>query len=598
MLRPQGLIIGLADALCKLEWSTRTTDIRTLIQDNPALLAVRNEVIGFQVLLQADEEFTVALNRVNWIAPLGFCPRLRLEVELPGVPGQAVERFPVGYLEDDDRRWRAEYLDRADHVRVPAGRPQSVYVRLTVPADLPPGVYDGQVRAYAAYGFGDEELAWSGAFRLQVADLTLPDPADWPFHLDLWQHSTSVALHHRVPLWSEAHFAILDRYFASLSRLGQKAVTVIATEMPWSGQHCFRDAYYPSYIYEHAIVEVWKDREGRLRPGFEKLERLLQLAERHGMAEEIEVFGLLNIWVDEAHGFGKVIPDAPDSIRVRCYDQREGRMTYLRTAEELRAFIRLLAGYFERTGRMERVRIAADEPADVDLFRERLRFIREAAPGFRYKVAINHFEFMEQAEPEVIDWVPNLNNAFRDPELTRRLTAKLHAKGGRMCWYICCGPPIPNTFLRSPLVEARLLGWLTDRLGLDGFLRWAFCLWPAKPYERISWRAPFWNAGDMYFVLPGPDGAPVETLRYEALRAGIQDHALLHMLRQRLGQEAATRVAAEAFGCILRASSLADFVGADPAHPEALYSLDPADYASARRAVIAALTSPQKMVAG
>ncbi len=93
----------------------------------------------------------------------------------------------------------------------------------------------------------------------------------------------------------------------------------------------------------------------------------------------------------------------------------------------------------------------------------------------------------------------------------------------------------------------------------------------------------------MYFVLPGPDGGPVETLRYEALRAGIQDHTLLHLLGQQLGTERAAQVAGRAFAHILRAKSLADFVGADPNHPEALYSLDPADYTAARRVVIEAL---------
>ena len=582
------LKIGLTGALTKLEWSTRSTDVAALASNSLSLLAARNEVTGFQVLLQASAPFTLSLDAANWLAPLGFVPRLRLEVSLPGLD-DSLDVFSVGYLEDDDRRSRSEYLDHAGHVEVPAGRPQAVYVRIRPPADAKPAEYAGRVRAYAQHGFDDEILAWEGEFNLRVADVALPDPADWRFHLDLWQHCTSVALHHRVPLWSDAHFDILDRYFVSLAALGQKAITIIATEMPWSGQRCFRDAYYPSYIYEHAIIDVTRDRDGVLRLDFAKLERVLALAAKHGMDREIEVFGLLNIWVDEERGFGRVAPDAPDSIRVRCYDEAKGCWTFLRAAADLSAFIRQLAAYFERTGRMDRVRIAADEPADVELFSQRLAFIRDAAPGFRYKVAINHYAFMEKAEPEVIDWVPNLNNAFVDPELTTSIARDLAQRGGRMCWYICCGPPIPNTFLRSPLPEARLLGWLTHRLSLAGFLRWAFCLWPAKPYERISWRAPFWSAGDMHFVLPGPDGAPVETLRYEALRAGIQDYELLRMLVETLGDEKAAQVLEQAYGHLLRSESLTEFVGADPRDPEALYSLDPADYATAHALLIAAL---------
>ena len=591
MTQPADLRIGLADALVKHEWSTRTTDIRAWFLERPSLAAVRNEVVGLQVLLQASEPFTLTVGPANWIAPLGFEPRVRLQVDLAGLPAEAVEVFPVGYLEDDDRRWRSEYLDRADHIQVPANRPQAAYVRIAVPKSLAAGSYTGQIKAYGQFGFGDEELAWRGAFTLQVAEATLPDPADWPFHLDLWQHATSVALHHHAPLWSDAHFEVLDRYYASLARLGQKAVTVIAAEMPWSGQRCFLDAHYPSYVYEHAIVDARRDRQGQLYLDTTKLERQLALAEKHGIAREIEVFGLLNIWVDENYGFGKVAPDAPDSIRVRCYDEATERITYLRTARELSAFIQLLADFFQRTGRMERVRITADEPSDVAVFNERMRFVQKAAPAFRFKIAINHYEFMGEADSAVLDWVPNLANAFRDPELTMKITRELRRKNGRMLWYICCGPPIPNTFLRSPLPEARLLGWLTQRLDLDGFLRWAFCLWPAKPYERISWRAPFWNAGDMHFVLPGADGAPVETLRYEALRAGIQDFVLLKMLQDKLGAARAQEVIDAAFARLLRVDSLTAFVGAPPERAAELYSLDPADYAAAHAMIVEALAA-------
>ena len=79
------------------------------------------------------------LNRANWLAPLGFRPRIRLEVTLPGLPEEALECFPVGYLEDDDRRWRSEYFDHADHTTVMAGRPQAVYVRLPRAGNARPG---------------------------------------------------------------------------------------------------------------------------------------------------------------------------------------------------------------------------------------------------------------------------------------------------------------------------------------------------------------------------------------------------------------------------------------------------------------------------
>lgn len=556
------------------------------------IAGARNAVLGAQIRVYGQEDYVLTVDHANWLHPLGFCPRVRLSVEFPTLPASAVELYTVGYVEGDDHRQWMETLDRTGYAEAVAYRTQAVYVRIRVPRDIQPGFHQGTVTAYAQTGFEDEVRCWQGAIRLQIADAALPDVSKWSYHLDLWQHYSAIARYHRVALWSDAHFALIDGYMASLAQLGQKALTVIAAEIPWSGQRCFRDRTYPAYLYEHAIVDVSRDEAGSLHLDLSKLDRLLALAARHGIDREIEVLGLLNIWVDEAFGFGAVAPDAPDAIRVRCYEQNTGTWTYLRTADELRAYIRALYDALAERGLVARTRITADEPSDLPLFQERLAFLQDAAPGFKYKVAINHYEFMQDA-PEIADAVPTLALACRDPALTAQLAEELHAVGGRLLWYVCCHPPIPNTFLHSPLAEGALIGWLTHALHLDGFLRWAFCLWPAEPWRRVSWRAPHWNAGDMFFVLPGRDGTPVETLRYEALRVAAQDYELLKLVERVLPDDQARTAIQAAMGKILQPDALERF--ADPARAafagaQTLYSLDPEDYQAARRILLDALS--------
>jgi hypothetical protein len=144
--------------------------------------------------------------------------------------------------------------------------------------------------------------------------------------------------------------------------------------------------------------------------------------------------------------------------------------------------------------------------------------------------------------------------------------------------------------VHSPLVEGELHGWLTYRLQLDGFLRWAFCLWPADPWRRVSWRAPHWNAGDMFFVLPGKDGAPVETLRYEALRAAAQDYELLRLVERTLSTSAAQATIERAFSLILHTDNVSDLANVASARAEDLYSLEPQDYQAARRVLLDAIS--------
>ncbi len=579
--------ITFADALTKLVWPG--ADAPAALTNTIDLSTLRNEVTGFQVQLYGDQDFVLVVDRANWQHPLGFVPHVRLEVAFPDLPEGSLEVFPVGYVPGDDGRAWMEYFERSGWAEAQAGRAQPVYVRLRVPKDQPPGEVLGTVRAYTQQGFGDERCIWEGQVRLRVAQNALPDVADYAFHLNLWQHLTSIARFYRVPLWSEAHFALIERYYASLAQLGQKVVSLVVTEMPWSGQRCFRDGAEASYLYEHALVSTTRAADGSLRFDYTALDRILDLAAKQHMAQNIDVFGLLNIWVDEEYGFGKVAPDAPDAVRVRCYDEAKGVFTYLRTAADLRQFIRALQDHLAELGVLERVRVAADEPADLEAFNRSLAFVHQAAPGFQYSAAINHFEFIEDAPAGVIDFTPILPLACHDPALTARLTTQLHARGGKMTWYVCCWPPIPNTFLHSPLPEARLHGWLTHALHLDGFLRWAFCLWPADPWQRVSYRPGSWSAGDLYFVLPGKDGAPVETLRYEALRMAVQDYELIRLVEQALPAEQAQAAISTAQAKILRAPALSAFVDVLQTKAEDLYSLDPADYHAARQVLLEAL---------
>lgn len=394
--------------------------------DEINVLAARNEVTGVQVRLAASQDFTLVLDRANWLHPLGFLPRLRLEVRFPGLPDGAVECFAVGYVEGDDRRQWMEYLDRAGYAEAPAHRPQAVYVRLRIPVDTRKGLYVGQVRLFSQSGFEDEKLAWQGGINLHVAAAALPDVKDWSFHLNLWQHLTSIARFHHVPLWSEAHYALIDRYYASLAQLGQKAVSLIAAEIPWSGQRGFRDLGYPSYLFEHAVIDITRDPQGKLHFDYTKMDRLMALAARHAIDRQIDLFGLVNIWLDEPFGFGKVIPDAPDAVRLRCWDAASGSFTYLRQVDELRQFLAALQEHFQALGLLERVRLEADEPHDLEKFKTSLEFIRQAAPGLRLAVAIDHFEFMEVAPPELLDFIPVLPHLCKDPQLSTRLIELAH----------------------------------------------------------------------------------------------------------------------------------------------------------------------------
>jgi hypothetical protein len=90
----------------------------------------------------------------------------------------------------------------------------------------------------------------------------------------------------------------------------------------------------------------------------------------------------------------------------------------------------------------------------------------------------------------------------------------------------------------------------------------------------------------MYFVLPGNDGAPVETLRSEALRFAVQDYELLRLAAAALPPEAFQPLLERALGRILRSRSLSDFAQVGSASATSLYSLEPGDYRRAQEEML------------
>ncbi len=172
----------------------------------------------------------------------------------------------------------------------------------------------------------------------------------------------------------------------------------------------------------------------------------------------------------------------------------------------------------------------------------------------------------EQPEPALYGG-PNIycviSNLF-DPE---RASQRLKA-GDRFWWYICTGPKAPycTLFIDHPGTELRVWLWQTWQRQIEGILIWETNYWtssaaypdtPQNPYEDpMGWVSGYstpsgikrpWGNGDGRFIYPpesaananptGPvlDG-PVDSIRWEMLRDGIEDYEYFSMLKKLLAE--------------------------------------------------------------
>jgi len=111
----------------------------------------------------------------------------------------------------------------------------------------------------------------------------------------------------------------------------------------------------------------------------------------------------------------------------------------------------------------------------------------------------------------------------KEPNLKEVSTRSSHSRTST--FYICCTPPKPNTFVFSPPIEGRWLGWYTFAHGYDGLLRWAYDAWPADPLRDARFGS--WAAGDCFLMYPGGNSS----IRFEKLREGIVDYEKLRIIK-------------------------------------------------------------------
>lgn len=286
--------------------------------------------------------------------------------------------------------------------------------------------------------------------------------------------------------------------------------------------------------------------------------------------------------MNEEKGWGKAA-QWPDGIRIRYYDEDSRTYKYMRKYEEIAGYITALQNFFADKQWIDRVLVVADEPADQEKYKESLRAVLQAAPLFQFKTAINHVEFINEFKDVVSDYAPILPVLSQEWDALDAMRKEIK---GRLLFYACCGPYLPNTFIASPLAESRLLPLLCSWLSLDGFLRWNYTVWPEDPRHRLAYRTGIFPSGDTNFVYPSTGGKPLLSLRYFALKRGIEDFELAAMVRK---LPEGQRIMQEVWDLLIRQQDIRSWDYEPTVEASQMYSVSWRDYESAREKMLSAL---------
>lgn len=506
-----------------------------------SLFVMRNEEFGFQCIIDFEEEFLLVKAQKKDISRKGLNHQIRVDVSaFSEEDGMRLDDYFFLHLMDfvkgDDEKWILDILtdkDSLDSCR----KGQGVFIGGKLPSDLKCSHLYVRLRLFYKQGYEAEKLVCEKILPISVGDFSMEDVRTSSFYTDLWQHPCNWARAYDLSYYEEEHMKLIDCYMESLSELGQKVCDLIVSDYPWAGQRCYRVQENPNNLFESNIVRVSKNREGEFICDFTSLDRYVELAQSHGMAQEINLFGILGNW--DAYDFGNPLTDLRDPIRISYFDQEEGIYKYMSSSQEVEVYLSQLFGHLQEKGLWSKTLILSDEPSDIEVFQETVKLLQRAAGDqeIQLKCAIHDQKFFENYGDRIKSLSLNTCELIHNIDTLSELKRSLQQRGGTLTWYSCCFPQKMNIFLKSPLIECRLIGWFTYYMDMDGFLRWAYGVWPQNVYESASYKSEKWAAGDMFFVYPGKRFRPLSSLRSKNLMYGIQDYLFLKSMEKELGRD-------------------------------------------------------------
>lgn len=456
----------------------------------------KGEKVSAQVLLWASEDVDGIEYSFNDfkssksvmpsdIAQARFVRYVMTDVFGPGCGHRQPGDFPASLAPD--------MLDTLKSFNLPAKSVRPLWLTVDIPSDAVAGQYKGSLKIKSS-GKGSKKIG----IEIEVVDRVLPEPAQWKYHLDLWQHPSAVARVAGVKVWSDAHFEKLVPQMKMLADAGQKVITATLNKDPWNHQ-CY-DAYEDMINWTRNADKTWSY-------DYSVFDRWVQMMLDLGINKMINCYSLLT-WNNQLHYF--------DAAAQKMVDvELEARS---KEYEAIWApFLKDFVSHLREKGWLEITNIAMDERAPEDM-KAALKVLKNNAPELGVSLADNHKSYKEY--PWIKDICVSASGRVDPEDIESR-----REHGLTTTYYVCCADRFPNMFTFSPSAEAVYSAWYAVALNLDGFLRWAYNSWVEDPVRDSRFRT--WPAGDTYIVYPDVRSS----IRFERLIEGIQDAEKIRILR-------------------------------------------------------------------
>mgnify|MGYP001470669304 CR=1 FL=1 len=400
----------------------------------------------------------------------------------------------------------ADPLLELSKIDVPNNEVQPIWFTFNIPESAEPGKYNGKITLSSE---NNETITYD--LQLTVHDVELPKPEDYNFNLDVWMNPNAIAEEYNVEPWeSEAHWELIEQYFADLADRGQNAITTTVIHHPWAVAW---NNWEPQTQVGYDSMVKWKYDGEDWSFDYSIFDRYVEMGLEAGLGPNINAYSMLNFRGDQ---------------RITYLDEETGEMVTEVTdvgtpiwTEAWTAFLNDFTDHLKENGWMDQTYIAFDE-RPASLMSPVMDLIREEAPEFLDQIQV-------AGSTDVNSYANILSLDFHaSTQVSDEWIKERHESGKETSYYVWAGDTHPNTLSFSPAVESRMMPWISADRNLDGFLRWAYNNWPNDIFQNPVYA---FTQGDEYFIYPGEKG-PMSSIRWELLKEGIEDYELSQIAKE------------------------------------------------------------------
>lgn len=398
-----------------------------------------------------------------------------------------------------------------------AGQWKSLWIDVTADPALAAGEYPLTLRF--------EDIA-SGALIASLTTQVTILPVELPpitFPHTEWFYADCLADYYQVPVFSEAHWTILENFIRTAAKRG---ITMMLTPQ-------FTPPLDTAVGHERTPVQLVKvtRTDGEYTFDFSDLKRWLLLCQSCGiryfeMSHLFSQWGAVaapNIWVTEQG----------QTRRMFGWDTPAVGGEYTRF---LLAYLPRLRALLQELGLEDRTYFhISDEPTlqQLDSYRAAVESIAGVMEGCHFMDALSDYAFYQHGLLEH----PVCGTNHLQPFLDQKVP-------GLWAYYCTAqGVDVSNRFFAMPAGRTRILGVQLYKFGIEGFLHWGYnfynavdSLYQLDPY-RVTDCGGVYPGGDAFLVYPGRDGKPEESLRLMLLAQAMADRQALCCLEEKIGRE-------------------------------------------------------------